>query len=153
MDFLKLEAFRGEILCRTVTAPVSGMTRIQVGPASRDTWLSWLHFGISAEFYERSPYREDQLLEMFSGLVEGWVIVASYGRCCLYEIRATAWKFLGTLVALISLDNDDYVNSAMKAFENTWGPPKAPKSALLHEHPRQPAVPDLRHVGASTPGL
>ena len=92
-------------------------------PASRDTWLSWLQFGSGTVIEEMSPYREDQVLDVLCRRVclEGWKIVAKYGRRCLYEIRGRAWKFLGTLVALISPDNDNYVDSAMKAFENTEG--------------------------------
>ena len=74
-----------------------------------------------------SPYREDQLLGMLSGHVKGWVVVELYGRSRQYEIRATAWKFSGTLVALLSPDNDDFVDSdrVRKAFEAIKGPPDA----------------------------
>ena len=96
---------------------------VQARPASRDTWLTWLQFGSGAVIEEMSPYREDQVLDVLRRRVrvEGWKVVAKYGRRCRYEIRGRAWKFSGTLVTLISLDNDNYVDSAMKAFENTGG--------------------------------
>jgi len=53
-----------------------------------------------------------------------------FGRRSQYEFRANEWKFSCTLVALISLDNDDYVTRAeraMKAFEATGGPQVFPK--------------------------
>ena len=59
---------------------------------------------------------------MFCERNDGWAVVAKYGRRCRYEINAMAWKFSGTLVALISPDNDDYVDCAMKVFEATGGP-------------------------------
>ena len=117
LDFLK--ANRGGIFGRTFTAPLNGM--VQTRPASRDTWLSWLQFGSCAVIEEMSPYREDRVLDVLRRRVrlEGWKIVAKCGRRGRYEIRGRAWKFSGTLVALISQDNDNYVDSAMKAFENT----------------------------------
>jgi len=128
LDFSK--ANRGGIFGRTFTAPLSGM--VQARPASRDTWLSWLQFGSGAVIEEMSPYREDQVLEVLDVLrrrvnLEGWKVVAKCGRRNRYEIRGRAWKFSGTLVALISPDNDNYIDSARNAFETTGGLLKLPK--------------------------
>ena len=126
MDFSK--ANLGGILGHTFTAPVSGL--LQAHPYSTDVWLSWLHFGTCTVFYRMTPYREDELLGVLHSRVEGWEVVASNGRRRRFEIRARGWKFSGTLVALKSPDNDDYVDLAMKAFEATGGPVSSPKSSV-----------------------
>ena len=103
--------FRPHIHCSTQR---NGTAR----PASRDTWLSWLQFGSGAVIEEMSPYREDQVLEVLDVLrrrvnLEGWKVVAKCGRRNRYEIRGRAWKFWGTLVALISPDNDNYIDLSL----------------------------------------
>ena len=77
------EANRGGILGSTFTAPVSGL--LQANPASRDVWLSFLHFGTGTVFYGMTPYKENELLGVLRSRVEGWEVVASYGSLKLEQ--------------------------------------------------------------------
>ena len=141
IDFLK--AIWGGILGWTFPAPISWMMIPTRCSTRTYTWISssWLHIRSCTVFDNMLPFRDKQLLIMLWRRIEGWEVVAHY--CRRYEIRATPWKVLAVLLALISLDNDHYVDCAIKeASGATRGALTLPK--VLHD---LPAVPNPSESG------